>query len=161
MKKIFALLLVFVMVFALAACGGNTDTPSKDDGDITDVSSAVGGVDDGEINFDEQEDIDTSSEEEKKLELKEDIEYAVVALTKKNITISSTDDFANYTCAYIGDCDSEVWANYYDFKEIGLYNMTNDLHSGLGGNNYQLGIVSKMGVSAYSDWEIVWELKAE
>ena len=161
MKKFLALLLVLIMVFALAACGGEGTTSSEVD--KVDTSSAVtGGADDGEIDFgDLDEEEDTSSAAEKTLELKEDIQYVVVAFKSKHITISSTDDFANYTCAYIGDCDSEVWANYYDFKEIGLYNMTNDLHSGLAGNNFDIGIVPEGVSNAYSDWEIIWTLKAE
>ena len=83
------------------------------------------------------------------------MKYVVVALKRENIKINSVDDFADYTCAYIGECDSEVWANYYDFKEIGLYNAVNDLHSGLSGNNFKIGIISEIGLTGYSDWEVL------
>ena len=160
MKKILALVLALMMVFALVACGTN-DTPSKDTDDTSvDASSITQGTDDEVIDFEDLE--NTSSEEEKTLDLSEpEMKYDVVALKRENIKINSVEDFADYTCAYIGECDSEVWANYYDFKEIGLYNAVNDLHSGLSGNNFKIGIIWEIGLTGYSDWEVVWELKAE
>jgi hypothetical protein len=160
MKKILALVLAIMMVFALVACG-TSETTSKDESKVTvEASSITQGADDDVIDFEDLE--NTSSEEEKTLDLKEtELKYVVVALKRENIKINSVDDFADYTCAYIGGCDSEVWADYYDFKETGLYNMTNDLHSGLSGSNFDLGIVSDIGAKGYDDWEIVWELKAE
>lgn len=160
MKKILALVLAIMMVFALVACG-TSETTSKDESKVTvEASSVTQGADDEVIDFDDLD--DENSKEEKKLDLKEtELKYVVVALKTEHIKINSTEDFANYTCAYIGGSDSEVWANYYDFKEIGLYNMTNDLHSGLSGKNFKIGIVSDIGANAYDDWEVIWELKAE
>lgn len=160
MKKILALVLAIMMVFALVACG-TSETTSKDESKGTvEVSSITQGADDDVIDFEDLE--NTSSEEEKTLDLSEpEMKYVVVALKRENIKINSVEDFADYTCAYIGECDSEVWANYYDFKEIGLYNAVNDLHSGLSGNNFKIGIIWEIGLTGYSDWEVVWELKAE
>ncbi len=149
MKKIFALILALSMLFCFVACGQgatNSDPTLDNSSDIT------FGEDDGELNLDD----------ENTLDLKEpNTNYVVVAMKKSAIKINSVNDFKNYTCAYLDDTDSAVWAEYYDFNGIGAYNSPNDLHSGVSGNQYQLGIVAEGSAAAYSDWEIIWQLKAE
>ena len=93
------------------------------------------------------------------MELKEDAKYILVALKNKYIVIDSEEDFAEIKAAYIGGTDGELYAKYYDFKEIGMYNAVNDLHSGITGRDFDVGIIDEEKFSIYDDWEVVWELK--
>ena len=40
-----------------------------------------------------------------------------------------------------------------------MYNAVNDLHSGITGRDFDIGIIDKDKFSTYDDWEIVWEMK--
>ena len=104
----------------------------------------------------ETEDFD---EDKEPLELKEDAKYILVALKNKYIVIDSEEDFAEIKAAYIGGTDGELYAKYYDFKEIGMYNAVNDLHSGITGRDFDVGIIDEEKFSIYDDWEVVWEMK--
>ena len=59
MKKIIALLLALVMVFALCACGGDTTTPDDADQQSGDVSADTNTPDDTADTTDDAENADT------------------------------------------------------------------------------------------------------
>ena len=131
------------MCLSFTGCGSNNDdVPSKVKVENTD-------------SYDEYED------EIESIELKENAEYVLVALKSKYIVVESQDDFADLKVAYIGGTDGEAYAKYYDFAEIGMYNAVNDLHSGIIGRDFDIGIIDKDKFSTYDDWEIVWEMKGE
>ena len=143
-KGIIALSLVFAICFSflgLVGCGNahNDDTPSKVENENTD-------------SFDELED------EKEPIELKEDANYVLVAIKSKYVVINSEENFADFKVAYIGGTDGEAYAKYYDFAEIGMYNAINDLHSGITGRDFDVGLIDKDKLSTYDDWEIVWEM---
>lgn len=144
-RKITILFLVAITCIAatiLAGCGdkstgSNTSNPKK----ITADSNT-----------------DDFENEDLPLDLKEGSKYVLVAIKSKYIVINSEDDFSNLKVAYIGDSDGEVYAKYYDFKEIGMYNAPNDLHSGITGKEYDVGLIDEDKISNYDDWEVVWEM---
>ena len=153
MKKIIALVLTLVFCLsALTACGGVSDNGSKVTGsdDVDSVSSE-------DTSSDDVSSEDVSSEEEKKLELMNDGQYAVYCRSKDNITINSTDDFKNYSVAYIDETASMRYAEYYDFKEALLYNAPHDAHSGINGGACDLAILDKNSGSEFTDLKMVWD----
>ena len=84
-----------------------------------------------------------------------DGDYVVVAPASSDITINSTDDFANYSVGYIDFCDSQVYAEFYGFKSLGMFNAANDAHSGMMGGMVDIVIIERMAV-ADTD-KIVWD----
>lgn len=93
------------------------------------------------------------------IELKENVQYVLVAKKSKYIVINSEDDFSELKVAYIGGTDGEAYAKYYDFAETGMYNAPNDLHSGISGKDFDVGLIDEEKLSTYDDWEVVWEMK--
>ena len=141
MRKILIFMMLLTMIISLVGCGN-----SKSDDTVSKVKV-------------ENNDSEEFEEENESLELKEDAEYVLVALKSKYIVVESQDDFADLKVAYIGGTDGEAYAKYYDFAEIGMYNAVNDLHSGITGRDFDIGIIDKDKFSTYDDWEIVWEMK--
>ena len=141
MKRIIVFVLIFVLGMGVVGCGN-----SKSDNTVSKTK----------VKNTETEDFD---EDKEPLELKEDAKYILVALKNKYIVIDSEEDFAEIKAAYIGGTDGELYAKYYDFKEIGMYNAVNDLHSGITGSDFDVGIIDEEKFSIYDDWEVVWELK--
>lgn len=141
MKRIIVFVLIFVLGMGIVGCGN-----SKSDNTVSKTK----------VKNTETEDFD---EDKEPLELKEDAKYIIVALKNKYIVIDSEEDFAEVKAAYIGGTDGELYAKYYDFKEIGMYNAVNDLHSGITGRDFDVGIIDEEKFSIYDDWEVVWELK--
>lgn len=142
MKKILAVLMILTVCISLAACGGDST-----DKTATKVKSG---------NSDVSDDFDNDTEA---LDLKEDAKYVLVAIKTKYITVKSEEDFENLKVAYIGGTDGEAYAKYYDFKETGMYNAPNDLHSGITGKDFDVGLIDEEKLSSYDDWEVVWEMK--
>ena len=142
MKKILAILMILTVCISLAACGGDSS-----DKTATKVKSG---------NSDVSDDFDNDTEA---LDLKEDAKYVLVAIKTKYITVESEEDFENLKVAYIGGTDGEVYAKYYDFAETGMYNAPNDLHSGITGKDFDVGLIDEEKISTYDDWEVVWEMK--
>ena len=97
--------------------------------------------------------------DEEPIELKEDANYVLVAIKSKYIVINSEENFADLNVAYIGGTDGEVYAKYYEFNETGMYNAINDLHSGIRGKDFDVGLIDEDKLSTYDDWEVVWEMK--
>lgn len=141
MRKILIFMMLLTMIISLVGCGN-----SKSDDTVSKVKV-------------ENNDSEEFEEDNESLELKEDAEYVLVALKSKYIVVESQDDFADLKVAYIGGTDGEAYAKYYDFAEIGMYNAVNDLHSGITGRDFDIGIIDKDKFSTYDDWEIVWEMK--
>lgn len=141
MRKILIFMMLLTMIISLVGCGN-----SKNDDTVSKVKV-------------ENNETEEFEEENESLELKEDAEYVLVALKSKYIVVESQDDFADLKVAYIGGTDGETYAKYYDFAEIGMYNAVNDLHSGITGRDFDIGIIDKDKFSTYDDWEIVWEMK--
>ncbi|MBR2884803.1 MAG: hypothetical protein IKB93_08410 [Clostridia bacterium] len=141
MKKLIICMMILVLSFCFVGCGDNSneDTPSKIKVENTD-------------SYDEYE-------EKEPLDLKENAKYVLVALKTKYIVINSEEDFANLKVAYLDDTDGEAYAKYYDFEEIGMYNAPNDLHSGIKGKDFDVGLIDEEKLSTYDDWEVVWEMK--
>ncbi len=141
MKKTLILFLTLVLCLCVSACGNNDDTKN--------TTSKV-----------KAENTDTSDESEiEPIELKENIDYVLVAQKSKYVVINSEEDFSKFKVAYIGGTDGEIYAKYYEFAESGMYNAINDLHSGITGRDYDIGLIDKDKLSTYDDWEIVWEMK--
>ena len=141
MKKILIFIMLLTMIFSLVGCGN-----SKSDDTVSKVKV-------------ENNDAEEFEEENEPLELKENAEYVLVALKSKYIVVESEEDFSSLKVAYIDETDGEAYAKYYDFAEIGMYNAVNDLHSGITGMDFDVGIIDKEKFSTYNDWEIVWEMK--
>ena len=165
-KKL-ALFLAVLMAASLVACGeGKTDagekTPSKD----TVVSSDVTDSSDGTAT----DSSEATSSEEKKLELKENVEYVVVCRKEDDYVINSTDDFAKYVVGYVEKTDSMVYAMYYNFKNDhenneGRYSVFHDLNTGMrdeGEGRLDLAIFPKSSIeNLYADdYKIVWDFSA-
>ena len=125
----------------MVACGNQDDKGTKNKVKVDNTES-----------YDEYE-------EKEPLDLKENAKYVLVALKTKYIVVNSEEDFANLKVAYIGGSDGEAYAKYYEFAEIGMYNAPNDLHSGIKGKDFDVGLIDKENISTYDDWEIVWEMK--
>ena len=132
--------MLFTMIISLVGCGN-----SQSDNNESKVKV-------------ENNETDQSLEDNESLELKEDAEYVLVALKSKYIVVESQEDFADLKVAYIDETDGEVYAKYYDFEETGMYNAINDLHSGIKGRDFDVGLIDKDKLSTYDDWEIVWEM---
>lgn len=148
MKKISTrVMLIFtavLLVFLVSGCGNNSssETDSKTKVKIT-----------------QSDESDDYSENEKEpISLNEDIKYVIVAIKSKHIVIDSEEDFSKYKVAYIGGTDGEAYAKYYEFEESGMYNSPNDLHSGITGMSFDIGLISEDKVKEYDDWEVVWEM---
>ena len=141
MKRIILFGAILTLIVSMVGCGN-----SQSDKNVSKTKIQDSGMQDSE-------------EEKKPLELKEDSQYVLVAIKSKYITVDSQEDFADIKAAYIGGSDGEAYAKYYDFKEIGMYNAVNDLHSGIAGKDFDVGIIDKEKFSTYDDWEIVWEMK--
>ena len=141
MRKILIFMMLLTMIISLVGCGNSQsdDTVSKD-----------------KVENNETEEFE---EEKEPLELKENAEYVLVALKSKYIVVESEEDFSSLKVAYIDETDGETYAKYYDFAETGMYNAVNDLHSGITGRDFDVGIIDKEKLSTYDDWEIVWEMK--
>ena len=141
MKKMIICMMILALSFCFVGCGNNSneDTPSK-------------------IKVDNTESYD-EYEEKEPLVLKENAKYVLVALKTKYIVINSEEDFANLKVAYLDNTDGEAYAKYYDFEEIGMYNAPNDLHSGVTGKDFDVGLIDEEKLSTYDDWEVVWEMK--
>lgn len=156
MKKIIALVLTLVFcLFALAACGGdNGDEVSKNDSEVT--SSDLDSVSSEDTSSEDDSSEEVSSEE-KKLELKNDGQYVVCCLSKNKITINSTDDFKNYSVAYVDETDGMRYAEYYDFKETLMYNAPHDARSGITGGACDLVIFDKSILTSFTEFEVVWD----
>lgn len=145
MKRIFILMTALMMIAICCACGEEKVKKLPADTDaVTDTAS------DAEA-FDSKV---SAPSEEKQLVLKHDADYAVVAKKNREIKITSTEDFANYTVGYIDETDSMTYAMYYDFKETVMYNAANDAQAGLSGD-VDLVIISRAALDA--DCEIVWD----
>lgn len=145
MKKFILLFCVIVLIFS---CVGCAETENKQ---VDEKSSGQNSV-----NVQVQEEPQTEEIEEQP-EVTGDGYCIVVKMKNTNATIESVEDFSKYSVAYISDTDSEKYAKFYEFKEIGMYNACNDLHSGLMGGNFELGIVNDAGYQAYTeDYDIVW-----
>ena len=145
-KVIIALSLVFAICFSfLGLVGCNNDSEKTNSTDKVKESPT------------ESSD-DFYGQDEEPIELKEDAEYVLVAIKSKYVVINSEENFADFKVAYIGGTDGEAYAKYYDFEEIGMYNAINDLHSGITGRDFDVGLIDKDKLSTYDDWEIVWEM---
>lgn len=137
------ILMICLLLIGLVGCGSNqddNDVPSKVKVENTD-------------SYDEYED------EKDPIELKEDANYVLVAIKDKYVVVNSEEDFEDLKVAYIGGTDGETYAKYYEFEEIGMYNAVNDLHSGIRGKDFDVGLIDEDKLSTYDDWEIVWEMK--
>lgn len=144
MKKILALIMLLTMAISVVGCGN-----SKSDNTVS------------KVKVENTDSADEYEDEKEPLELKEDVDYVLVALKSKYIVVESQEDFADLKVAYIGGTDGEAYAKYYEFKEIGMYNAPNDLHSGIKGRDFDVGLIGKDKLPTYDDWEIVWEMKGE
>ena len=148
MKKIISILMIFSLIFALSACG---NTANNDDGEnVPSSSSSLSETKENESSELVEEE-PTSPEN-----LANDGYSIVVALKKSDIVINSIEDFEQYSVAYIIGTDGEKYAEFYAFDGTGMYNAANDLHSGVMGGQYDLGIVKADNVAGYEDWEVVW-----
>ena len=138
MKKLLICILVLVLGIGLCGCGeqSNNNKVKKEKADNTDIS-----------------------DEKDPIVLNEDAKYVLVAIKSKYIEVKSEEDFENLKVAYIGGTDGEAYAKYYDFKETGMYNAPNDLHSGITGKDFDVGLIDEEKLSSYDDWEVVWEMK--
>ena len=157
MKKLIALVLTLVFcVSALAACGAESNG-----GEVSEIDSEVVSSDLDSVSSEDASSEDDSSEavssEEKKLELKNDGQYVVCCLSSKIITINSTDDFKNYSVAYVDETDGMRYAEYYDFKEILMYNAPHDARSGIKGGACDLIILDKSLLTTFTEFTVVWD----
>ena len=141
MRKILIFMMLLTMIISLVGCGN-----SQSDDTVRKVKV-------------ENNETEEFEEEKEPLELKENAEYVLVALKSKYIVVESEEDFSSLKVAYIDETDGETYAKYYDFAETGMYNAVNDLHSGITGRDFDVGIIDKEKLSTYDDWEIVWEMK--
>ena len=146
MKKFIVILMALLMAVCCIACSGKekpqSDVPQSSVNETTD-----------DISQD-----NSTEEEEEKPDIADDGFCIVVKMKSTNATINSIEDFSKYTVGYVTDTDSEIYAKFYDFEEIGAYNASNDLHSGLMGGAFELGIVNTAGYEAYADdYDIVWD----
>ena len=145
MKKVFVsffLVLVMGCWFFLAGCGNGDDKNTK-------IITKVQNSDSEDEYYDEKDPI----------VLEEGARYILVAVKNKHIVVNSEEDFSNLKVAYIGGTDGEAYAKYYSFKEIGMYNAPNDLHSGIAGRDFDAGLIDEDKLSTYDDWEVVWEME--
>lgn len=142
MRKSLVFLMILIVSISFVACSedSSNNTVSKVKSDNSDVS-------------------DDFSDISETLNLKEDEKYVLVAIKTKYITVKSEEDFENLKVAYIGGTDGEAYAKYYDFAETGMYNAPNDLHSGITGKDFDVGLIDEEKLSTYDDWEVVWEMK--
>ena len=149
MRRFFTIFLIVVFVVSLAACGSDQSGKSNITDNESNSISAINGSSQEELTDDD-------------IDLANDGFCIVVKLKSTNAVVNDTDDFSNYSVAYISDTDSEIYAKYYDFKNIGMYNAGNDLHSGLMGGAFDLGIVNSAGYEAYADdYDVVWDFSKE
>lgn len=148
MKKIIAFLMLSLMILSLCSCGEKT-TVSDHSGASSEIQSSE--VQSKELNSSEIE------EPEEPEGLVGDGNSVVVAMKSSNIKINKIEDLERYTVAYIIDTDGKKYADFYSFKDTGMYNASNDLHSGLMGGQYDLGIVKKENAEGFADWETVWD----
>ena len=146
MKNIFALVIILNIVIMLCGCG---------DKDINSSDLTASGSSSSITSSEEMDDVIENEDEETELDLAGDGDYVVVAPATSKIEITSTDDFVNYSVGYIDECDSAVYAEFYDFKSIGMYNASNDAHSGMNGGTVDLIIIERMSVG--SNDKIVWD----
>lgn len=164
MKKLLALLLVLLLAFVFVGCGKSEkkDTVSKKD-DTSAVSKKEEVSEPVESKI-PAEDIDEEPEEladEKKLELKNDGDWVIVAKTAKSIKLASAEEMKNYKLGYLFDTDGERYAVYYcDEDTAGGYGTSHDLHSGLLGD-IDLAIMERSVAVQYTDLEIVWDFAAQ
>lgn len=142
MRKFLVFLMILIVSISFVACSedSSNNTVSKVKSDNSDVS-------------------DDFSDISETLNLKEDEKYVLVAIKTKYITVKSEEDFENLKVAYIGGTDGEAYAKYYNFAETGMYNAPNDLHSGITGKDFDVGLIDEEKLSSYDDWEVVWEMK--
>lgn len=151
MKKIFLIFCVFVLIFS---CVGCAETKNNQVDEQSSIQSSVS----DQIQEEESE----IEEVEEQPDVTGDGYCIVVKMKNTNATVESIDDFSKYTVAYISDTDSEKYAKFYDFKEIGMYNAGNDLHSGLMGGTFELGIVNDAGYQDYiEDYDVVWDFSKD
>lgn len=148
MKKL-SLVLCFVLMISfsflgMVGCSNNSDKTSS----INKVKESP--TDDSSEIYDEYDE---------PIQLNENVKYVLVAIKSKYIIINSEEDFADLNVAYVGGTDGEVYAKYYEFNETGMYNAVNDLHSGITGKDFDVGLIDEDKLSTYDDWEVVWEMK--
>ncbi len=146
MKRFIVVLMALLMAMSCIACSqGEQTQPDSQKPAVNDSSSDAS-----------QEDL--SVEEVETPDVAGDGFCIVVKMKSTNATINSVEDFSKYTVAYVSDTDSETYAKFYDFKDRGQYNANNDLHSGLMGGAFELGIVSAAGYESFAeDYDIVWD----
>ena len=138
MKKLLVCILVLLLGIGLFGCG---DQPSNN-----------------KVKKEKADNTETYDEKDP-IVLNEDAKYVLVAIKSKYIVVNSEEDFKNLKVAYIGGTDGEAYAKYYDFKETGMYNAPNDMHSGIRGNDFDVCLIDESSIGLYDDWEVVWEMK--
>ena len=152
MKKYFSLVAVLLLAL-LCGCGGaGTQKEVSSNPSSSAPQSSSSELQSSDVSEDETSSEDTDSE---KPQLAGDGDYVVVAPASSDVTINSTDDFSKYSVGYIDDCDSAVYAELYNFKSTGMYNASNDAHSGMMGGTVDIIIIERMAVAS-SD-KIVWD----
>lgn len=151
MKKIIALTAAALLLCA-AICGCGEGEKGTDADSSSKTSQPTVSFSSTDAVSDEISSADDTKAD--KPELSGDGDYVVVA-GSGDVVINSTDDFKKYRAGYIDDCDSAVYAEFYDFKSIGMYNASNDAHSGMAGGAVDVIIIDRMSVSN-SD-KIVWD----
>ena len=145
MKRLISLFLIIIIAVCLGACGKENNESDTDKASYSSNSS--------ETDISRDDGPETASGD--KAKLSGDGSYVAVAPSGSNVTISSTDDFKNYSVGYIDDCDSAVYAEMYDFKSTGMYNASNDAHSGMTGGDVDIIIIDKLAVLDTD--KIVWD----
>ena len=152
MKTYFSLVAVILLAL-LCCCGGaGTQKEVSSNPSSSAPQSSSSELQSSDVSEDETSSEDTDSE---KPQLAGDGDYVVVAPASSDVTINSTDDFSKYSVGYIDDCDSAVYAELYNFKSTGMYNASNDAHSGMMGGTVDIIIIERMAVAS-SD-KIVWD----
>lgn len=159
MKKYFSLVAVLLLAL-LCGCGGagtQKDVSSGSPSSVPESSSSEPQSSSSELQSSDVSEDETSSEDtdSEKPQLAGDGDYVVVAPASSDVTINSTDDFSKYSVGYIDDCDSAVYAELYNFKSTGMYNASNDAHSGMMGGTVDIIIIERMAVA--NNDKIVWD----
>lgn len=168
MKKLTALLLILMLCVCFSGCESNQKSGQESIEESTpqissqesepesqeDTSSTT-----SKVKVKKKNTSDESKTESEPIVLKENAKYVLVAVKDKYIKVNSEEDFANLKVAYVGGTDGEAYAKYYDFEAAGMYNAVNDLHSGIKGKDYDVGLIDEELFFTYEDWEIVWEMK--
>lgn len=155
MKKFFVMALALVML-ALCTASGESETSSgtKDNDNTSDASESVAGVviDDDDNEGTESEDSNTPQFEFP--DFSGEDTFVLIAKEDCDVTISSKDQFNDYTVGFSKSNDSMYYAYYNSFKSCVPFGSSHDSYAALDSGNVDFIIVSEQVVKEY--YKVLW-----